>query len=270
MLEPALKPAVNAYQRRRARYERDLYEAHRPQPTDQLPGVLRRLWLAQAGYDAADEGELSSPRIDEEFVANLLIAFGEHEYAENPVLVREMVEAARSETGSFDEEAIVSALSYDVLEHWEVGCEDKFTSCFEDVFGAPDNRTRVTELAAEGEATDDAPDAASPDEENNNNSDDGGVPKAAESGGSVPPAQHEHPNNQCTLRCVIKSVVGLLSLVGTLLFYLWKAAWCFGYCAPRRERRKVFEVEPSNIDMVLDAHTSIVVLVFIWIFFLLT
>ena len=73
----------------------------------------------------------------EDVVRQLLLNFGEVQRAQDPSLLREMVEAARSSSGLFDEEAWMNAISSD-LGDWEVGGPTRVSSFFEDVFGTAD------------------------------------------------------------------------------------------------------------------------------------
>ena len=85
--------------------------------------------------------------VDETFVEALLLKNGEYERAQNPKLIREMVEAARSSSGIFDDEAFINALSTD-LEHWDVDGDECMSTFFYDVFRT-ENFAEVDHLAAE-------------------------------------------------------------------------------------------------------------------------
>jgi hypothetical protein len=86
--------------------------------------------------------------VDEAFVEALLLKNGEYERAQNPKLIREMVEAARSSSGTFDDEAFINALSTD-LGQWDVDGDERMSTFFYDVFRT-ENFAEVDHLAAEG------------------------------------------------------------------------------------------------------------------------
>ena len=72
-----------------------------------------------------------------DLVEALLLEFGEYERAQNPQLLRDMVQAASGgvENGRLDVPALVRALTSDVREHWRVGCEDDRSTYAQDVLG---------------------------------------------------------------------------------------------------------------------------------------
>ena len=76
------------------------------------------------------------PVVDETLVQLLLICHGEIERANNDELVKEMVELANSDSGFFDDQALVRAISSD-LKAWNPTCEETPTTFFYDVFGVP-------------------------------------------------------------------------------------------------------------------------------------
>jgi hypothetical protein len=93
-------------------------------------------------------GEFSSETVvDEAFVEALLLKNGEYERAQNPRLIREMVEAARSSSGTFDDEAFINALSSD-LGCWDVDGDERLSTFFYDVFGT-ETLAEVDRLEAE-------------------------------------------------------------------------------------------------------------------------
>jgi len=75
--------------------------------------------------------------VDEVFVEELLLRYGEVERAQNPRLIREMVEAARSASGTFDDESFINAISSD-LGDWDLAGSERMSSFFFDVFGTED------------------------------------------------------------------------------------------------------------------------------------
>lgn len=188
--------------------------------------------ISRIWIDALGLENEDCPIVDEELVRNLLIKHGELERANNPRLVQEMVVAARSATGCLDAESFANAVSSDLTD-WNVGSEDILSTFFEDVFGT-DNPADVKQLEAV-------------DEQNI------GAPTDLES------FQNHEKERIRSPRC---------SRVCTSLFCLFTLGWCCGYCTSDTET--IFNVEPSNIDFDVDAHSSLVAAVLIWIFSLLT
>jgi hypothetical protein len=92
-------------------------------------------------------GDSPETVVDEAFVEALLLKNGEYERAQNPRLIREMVEAARSSSGTFDDEAFINALSSD-LEQWDNDGDERLSTFFYDVFGT-ETLTEVDRLEAE-------------------------------------------------------------------------------------------------------------------------
>jgi hypothetical protein len=84
----------------------------------------------------------NAPIVNAALVKNLLLQAGEVERAADDVLVEQMVQAAtppgvnhhHHHSGCLDMQAFVHALTDD-LKLWEVGAEDRLTSSFFDVFG---------------------------------------------------------------------------------------------------------------------------------------
>ena len=76
------------------------------------------------------------PVVDKTLVQLLLICHGEIERANNDELVQEMVALANSDSGFFDDQALVRAISSD-LKAWNPTCEETPTTFFYDVFGVP-------------------------------------------------------------------------------------------------------------------------------------
>jgi hypothetical protein len=134
-----------------------------PKPDGMLEFVLTRMWsqLRQlskenimskkdTGDNSDDDnkncsfffhdplvGEEAPMVVNAEMVRALLMFHGENERANDEGLVQRMVKALKSPSGRFDEEAFVNALSAD-LSDWEVGVEDRTSTCFYDVFGKED------------------------------------------------------------------------------------------------------------------------------------
>jgi hypothetical protein len=102
--------------------------------------------------------------LDYAFVETLLLKNGEYERARNPRLIREMVSAAHSTSGTFDDEAFITALSSD-LKQWDVESDERLSTFFYDVFGT-ENPAEVDHLGAE----DPRDDVSDVDEEASNSS----------------------------------------------------------------------------------------------------
>jgi len=108
--------------------------------------------------DENDENGLGTdsddfPVIDETLVQLLLLQHGEIERANNAKLVKEMVVLANrgSKSGGYlDEQALLFALTSDLVPPWDAVCEDTPTSFFYDVFGRATPSVR-TKLVAEPE-----------------------------------------------------------------------------------------------------------------------
>lgn len=116
------------------------------------------------------------------------------------------------------------------LSEWNVGSEDMLSTHFEDVFGTSDP-TKVTTLQSEHIALD------------------------------VSRGTEQAANDT-------KSGRTRLSKMFSWLWFLLSLGNLFGYCSPVGSR--TFVVESSNIDYVLDAHSSLVAAVLIWVFAILT
>jgi len=106
-----------------------MYESLEPQPANLLQDGLQFM-LGQLSV-GADE------TLDVDLVEALLLEVGEYERAQNRPLLEQMVQAATipNSNGRFDVRALAQALTSDVREHWEVGCEDGVSTYAEDVFG---------------------------------------------------------------------------------------------------------------------------------------
>ncbi|CAB9507079.1 expressed unknown protein [Seminavis robusta] len=127
-----------------------------PQPNGLLEFVLENMIRVVEAHDSDNfkgsvlgedvevlykDSKLSDDRSDErktiltpDLVEALLLENGETERAHDTKLIREMVEMAQSKSGTFDVEALANALTLD-LQDWNVGCEDRESTYFSDVFG---------------------------------------------------------------------------------------------------------------------------------------
>jgi hypothetical protein len=82
------------------------------------------------------------PIVDADLVEGILWELGEFERAQDPQLVREMVQVASSTSGRFDEEALANALTSDIQD-WKVGSEENISTLFCDVFGRNDDGSSI-------------------------------------------------------------------------------------------------------------------------------
>jgi hypothetical protein len=151
--------------------------------------------------------------VDEAFVEALLLKNGEYERAQNPKLIREMVEAARSSTGTFDDEAFINALSTD-LEHWDVDGDERMSTFFYDVFRT-ENFAEVDHLAEE-DPRDFGVDNSSVDEEADNPSEKSrhGVCSKNRRSSLFKPGTYN-------IDLVVDTHSSLINAVGTWAFYLF-------------------------------------------------
>jgi hypothetical protein len=207
------------------------YNRLRPKPHGVLADAISHFWTIKFSRKS-NEGP---PKVDDEAVRQLLIKYGELERANNPTLVQEMVNVARSETGRLDSEAFVNAVSSD-LKEWVVGSEDLLSTHFEDVFGTTDPATVVQ---IRNKPTDDST-----------------------------TADVEACNPTTATSHVKKKNVNYFARLVSWLWFLLTLGELFGYCSSTDTR--VFAVEPSNVDSVLDAHSSLLACVLIWMFAITT
>lgn len=152
LFRPLLHAWWNFKQRRLSRIQTD-YETRGPifdQMVRDALGILMR-------------GLPMDSIMNEDFVGALLLRFGEVERAQNPGLVREMAEAARSTSGNFDEEALINALSSDLAD-WDV-TPGRVSTFFEDVFGTP-NPDSVSRLESEDITIQEVDEEVTPEPEN--------------------------------------------------------------------------------------------------------
>jgi hypothetical protein len=209
------------------------YNRLRPKPHDVLPHAISHFWAAKLGRTANEE----PPVIDEDAVTCLLIKYNELQRASNPRLVQEMVKIARSPSGRLDSEAVVNAISSD-LRDWVVGSEDLLSTHFEDVFGTS-SPTLVTQIRDEPAVSHD--------------------PNAVDVE-ACSPAAVTYP--------IDKKVAGIVSRAFSWLWFVLTLGEVFGYCSSTITQ--AFAVEPANVDNVVDAHSSILASVLIWMFALTT
>lgn len=239
-----LQPVANLidrYRRYRALRQYADYHSLRPKPRMCLPNEWHRLFLDRLGVEPGED----LPIVDEQLIRDLLTGLGEVDRVNNAALVREMVEAAQSPSGRLDVEAIVNAIGSD-LGDWEVACEDRFSTFFQDVFGTM-KPWEVEELQEGGVDFERAPDVER-----------GRPPKAAglrDSEVTDSGAENSWCSRFIQFPCCVMRWMTL--------------GYCFGYCEPQ-SMGSVFTVEHSSIDMVVDDHASLLLVVVIWIFAMCT
>ena len=124
-----MERTCDEYKKREQEKEEELRKSLDPKPS-LISDVLSTML---SSVEALSNNE-TFPPINASLVRNLLLVSGEYERAHDKVLVEKMVEAASSSSGLLDEEAFVHALTGD-LSLWNVGCEDDQTSTFFDVYG---------------------------------------------------------------------------------------------------------------------------------------
>jgi hypothetical protein len=150
--------------------------------------------------------------VDEAFVETLLLKHGEFERARNPRLIREMVEAAHSSSGIFDDEAFINALSSD-LKQWDVDGDERLSTFFYDIFGT-ENPADVDRLEA-----DDPRDS-----------------------GVIDLGVDEEASNPTEMSS--------------------------DHVCCKKTKSHLFKPGTYNIDFVVDSHSSLIIAVAIWAFFL--
>eukprot|EP00934_Nitzschia_sp_Nitz4_P003806 Nitzschia sp. Nitz4//scaffold23_size168460//147873//151411//NITZ4_002247-RA/size168460-snap-gene-0.128-mRNA-1//1//CDS//3329543719//3796//frame0 len=104
--------------------------------------VLQNMWnalLLQSKSEASEyewQGDhqkyQGAPLLTYQLIEALLIENGEMERAKDEQLIKDMMAAASSQSGCFDEAALINALTADVSA-WEAGCEENETTYVEDV-----------------------------------------------------------------------------------------------------------------------------------------
>ena len=119
------------------------YEKAWTEPVNGLLSDARRLLLAEVGGDRL---------LDETLVRDLLLQHGEVERAQNDELIREMVLVAGATTGLLDDEALLRAVSADLVD-WDVDGETRLSSFLFDVFGQNDVE-KIEQLEADSSEPD--------------------------------------------------------------------------------------------------------------------
>ena len=125
-----------------------------PRPDHLLEFVLDRMITQlkqyQEIYGKTENGSdtyqtTKAPIITPELVKSLFMIHGEYERAHDEILIQRMIDAANvAKDGDEDEDArldmksFVHALSADLMPYWDVGCEDRLSTCLYDVFGLSD------------------------------------------------------------------------------------------------------------------------------------
>jgi hypothetical protein len=170
---------------------------------------LRSRPLIQDVRDILSRGFPTETVVDETFVENLLLKHGEFERARNPGLIREMVEAARSPSGTFDDEAFVNALSSD-LEQWDVDGDERLSTFFYDVFGT-ENPAEVERLEVED------PPESGIDEEANDPSQ-----KGRRRGNLCKSRWRPFKPEHCNVDMVVDSHVSSVNIVAIWAFFIFR------------------------------------------------
>jgi len=223
------------------------YEGMRPLPDRSLAKVLVQLFLQ----------DTRECQLDEKLVESLLLRYGEIERADNPALIREMIEAAQSSSGCLDEEALFSALTGD-LQDWDSDSVTRVSTHFEDVFGMG-NPTKVKQIEAEDlietENDEEDPKALSGSSTEARNIHTGtGVVSNASSRPVISTGSTGFEGQTTYCRCG-----RIFGCVRTL--FSCCCSWYF------KSNKGPFMTEQFDIDMVLDAHFSLWTIVAIWIFY---
>jgi hypothetical protein len=195
------------------------------------------------------------PFITTDFVYTLLIQLGEYEHANNEELLNDMVQVAQSKTGLFDEEAFMNAISSDLDDfptNLELNPNDdidekKFrqTSFFEDIFQVS-NPQHVMQLHLDEHKDDD-------EEEGTGNFN-----------GIVQGNNQVGNNNDNTV------VQPTINEAETRKDDCSEPPVNDNDITDKKSKTNCpFLSEPFNIDLVVDSHGSLVVVVLIWMFYML-
>lgn len=154
-----------------------------------------------------EQGQEWPFRMCAELVESILLEAGELERAQDVQLIEAMVEAARSTSGCFDEEALVNALTSD-LKEWETGNENRMTSMLYDVFQQDDPRLLVN--------------------------------SEQDKGNNITDIEHELDEEQLSMQKQKDEI-----------------------------HTGIKAVNVTNVDFVVDSHSSVTVVVIIWMFYIL-
>jgi len=241
------------------------------------------------------------PILNAALVRKLLMASGEFERAADRVLVDKMVEAAFSSSGLFDEEAFVNALTGD-LSLWNVGCEDEITTSFFDVYGFESYREMAIKEEQDKEAAQEAARQQQVDESNHRLSkaglsspaggaaSAGGASVGAASAAGDSSAAFTKDNDEVTVEDdIVPSMVGVpaydprnLSISSAMSVSGMSVITMDSMVDAHPKAMDLEEVDegaaykldrthtPLDIDFAIDMHSSIVLTVLIFFFFMAT
>ena len=224
------------------------YEGMRPLPERSLARDILNILLR----------DIRECQIDEDLIQSLLLQCGEVERANNPQLIREMVEAAQSSSGCLDEEAFFNALTGD-LQELDVDSDYQFSTFFEDVFGT-DDPNKVTHIEAEDpvdhENDEEDPIGSSAEAKKITESIDAGTDVAKKSS-SRPGIRKGDPDleGQTCFCCRYGTGTWVSKLFSRCCFCYFKLS------------KGPFTTSNFDIDLVLDSHLSLLTIVVLWIFF---
>jgi len=208
-----------------------------------------------------DIGEIESPVVDEAFIQYLLVSHGEIERANDTKLVREMAELAQSASGTFDEEALINAISSD-LELWDPANEDTPSTFFQDVFQLPLPKRGIklqAEPLDEDGKTNQGPPVLNADDEEKKETEEEEAQDEEDKDIENMPGNSEENNKKRG-------------------FFAWKKRRRDRAKKQREERKEKrkekkkvgagFNTRNSTLDLVVDNHSSVVVVVMIWVFYI--
>lgn len=257
------------YQARINHYKYQLYDELRPRPKGGAAATVMAKLLASVEpdepenkgddkgstvrYNNTDDGSTAHlpPLVTPAYIRKLLFSLGEYELVQNDDLIQQMVQVAQSPSGRLDEEAFFNAVTAD-LKEWSVESEDRMSTIFEDIFGTADP-TQVDHLQL--------------DDNNEENQEHLFPPLRDQENDLGNPGSHEQDKETGRAACDYFCYGDCCWLLGFVLKIV-SVCWCCFYCAATRNQ--LFKVEPANIDMVLDAHSSVSAVALMWIFMMCT
>ena len=210
--------------------------------------ALSESQLVQIGHKALlkDLPFDTPPLVDEALVQYLLISHGEVERANNLPLVRAMVDMAQIDGGAMDERALIQALTQD-LGPWDPLAEDTPKTFFADVFPGerlPSRKTQLEAATASGQPSENGSD--SPEKLVGNES-----PKVAVDATTEPTKKKELNDELDDMESNVSPKRG-------------RGLFC---CCRKTNDVTYLSGKQSAYDMVIDSYSSLLVTVFIWIFY---
>ncbi|GKY96209.1 hypothetical protein MPSEU_000580800 [Mayamaea pseudoterrestris] len=148
LLIPTLAQFARNYQQKKQQQSAEESVLAAVDPRDEVPSSLLssglRMMLKDVGSmqdQPRDQNGLDGnewpPILTIDLVEGILIEVGELELSQDVTLLQSMVQAATTDSGRFDEEALLQALTSDIQE-WQVGHEHRLTTLFYDVFEQED------------------------------------------------------------------------------------------------------------------------------------